>query len=190
MRDREHHRPGRLAWKTPTRSLLTASLVAVFTVSCVHKYALEGEGHTAPPIPDLSQVLVPVPEDGRDDRLRSYDGSGEWTLAAIVGQLRARGLKVLVGEPMSPEQAIRTARQAGAAFVVYPVITHWSDRLTEWSGIPDRVSIVISVYRASTSELIHRQEIRASSRWATLGGDHPQDLLPELIRRWVVTVVE
>ena len=31
---------------------------------------------------------------------------------------------------------------------------------------------------------------RPASRWATFGGDHPQDLLPELSSRWARTLVK
>ena len=97
---------------------------------------------------------------------------------------------VLGGTVGEIPEAVAAAAAAGADFVVYPRIVHWSDRATEWSGVPDRITLNLRIYEVATGTLLNRQEIRASSRWATFGGDHPQELLPELTRRWAETLVE
>ncbi len=58
-------------------------------------------------------------------------------------------------------------------------ILHWEDRATEWSGRPDRVEVQISVYDTSTREEVASSSYSGKSKWATFGGDHPQDLLSE-----------
>ena len=136
-------------------------------------------------------MYVTTPPDGRDDRRRTYAGSGGWTASAIAGALRDRGATVILGDTAaSLPEAVQAAGVANADYVVYSRITHWSDRATEWSGIPDRITLNMSVHEVATDAVLNRQEIRASSRWATFGGDHPQDLLPELSRRWAETVLE
>lgn len=97
---------------------------------------------------------------------------------------------MIVGSPfIARPEALEAAREAGASFLVECHIAHWSDRLTELSGIPDRITLLVSVHDVATGAVLDEQEIRASSRWATFGGDHPQDLLPELTRRWVETTI-
>jgi hypothetical protein len=98
-------------------------------------------------------------------------------------------MQVTEGGPADgSSELIARAAQVGAGFAVDCQIVHWSDRVTEWSGIPDRITLDLSVYDVATGAALNRQQVRASSRWATLGGDHPQDLLPELTRRWAESV--
>lgn len=69
-------------------------------------------------------------------------------------------------------------------YYVVPEILHWEDRNTEWSGIPDRVEIKLVVYDTLRSELAS-VVVSGKSKWATFGGDHPEDLLPEPLRQYV-----
>ena len=62
-----------------------------------------------------------------------------------------------------------------------PQILNWIDRATEWSGIPDRITIKLIVYEVESGKDVASVMSRASSKWGTLGGDHPQDLLPRVM---------
>ena len=164
-------------------------LPLLLMASCVHKYAVPPLPEADALLPAESSVYVTTPRDGQDDRPRTYVGSGEWTRSAITAALRGRGMQVTEGGPADgSSELIARAAQVGAGFAVDCQIVHWSDRVTEWSGIPDRITLDLSVYDVATGAALNRQQVRASSRWATLGGDHPQDLLPELTRRWAESV--
>jgi hypothetical protein len=69
-------------------------------------------------------------------------------------------------------------------YYVVPEILHWEDRATEWSGIPDRLEVKLSIFDGNKKELASTI-ITGKSKWATLGGDHPQDLLPEPLNKYV-----
>lgn len=75
------------------------------------------------------------------------------------------------------------ARQGG--YYIIPEILHREERATEWSGKPDRIEVKISVYDASNLQELASVIISGKSKWATFGGDHPQDLLPEPIGHYV-----
>ena len=99
--------------------------------------------------------------------------------------MRQCGSTVTVGRRVGDvKQALAEARGDGAHFLIQPEIQHWADHLTEWSGRSDRVTIRIQVYEAMTGNLLDTRRIEATSRWASLGGDHPQDLLPALSDQW------
>ena len=66
-----------------------------------------------------------------------------------------------------------------------PEILHWEDRNTEWSGIKDKIEIKLVVYDAATGNELASTIIAGKIKWATFGGDHPQDLLPEPLKRYV-----
>lgn len=72
----------------------------------------------------------------------------------------------------------------GADYYVVPEILHWEDRATEWSGIPDKVEIKISVFDKRQTELASTL-ISGKSKWVSPGGDHLQDLLAEPLNRCI-----
>jgi len=107
-----------------------------------------------------------------------YPESGRQTTNAIATGLSGRGHTARVGDaPEEAEQALDSARSAKADYLVYPVVEHWEERATEWSGIPDRIRVAIRVYESESGRLVDASTVTGTSRWGTLGGDHPQDLL-------------
>jgi hypothetical protein len=77
------------------------------------------------------------------------------------------------------------AKELGAAYVFELTITNWEDHATQWSGKTDKITIAVAIYAVDTGRDVASTVVRASSKWATLGGDHPQDLLPETFERVV-----
>ncbi|WP_333692374.1 DUF4823 domain-containing protein [Pseudomonas syringae] len=61
----------------------------------------------------------------------------------------------------------------------------YQDRATEWSMIPDKVEIKVDVVQVSSGDVISSGIIKGKSGLSTLGGDHPQDLLPEPVAEFV-----
>jgi hypothetical protein len=41
----------------------------------------------------------------------------------------------------------KNAASVNFDYFVIPEILHWEDRATEWSGIPDKIEVKISIYR-------------------------------------------
>lgn len=69
-------------------------------------------------------------------------------------------------------------------YYVVPQILHWEDRATEWSGRKDKVEIKVTIY-SPAGAVLASNIISGKSKWATFGGDHPQDLLPEPLNTYV-----
>jgi hypothetical protein len=81
-----------------------------------------------------------------------------------------------------------TAKKVDANYLIFATIDNWEDHATEWNGIPDRITIRMELYRISDGLLLANDYFMASSKWATFGGDHPQDLLEvplnKIISKW------
>ncbi len=123
-------------------------------------------------------AYVSVPADGRYGKT-VYEGSGRMTATIIAGAFMRRLSTVAQADGVqSYEQALAAARKTGAVYLVSPDIMHWEDRATEWSGKPDRVEVRIRIIDTMSENDIASGLISGRSGWATLGGDHPQDLLP------------
>ncbi len=82
-------------------------------------------------------------------------------------------------------EALDSAKESGRDLVVYPTILHWEDRATEWSGIPDKADIKLVIADTKSGEIQSSVMIQGKSGIATFGGDHPQDLLPEPVNKYV-----
>lgn len=86
-------------------------------------------------------------------------------------------------------QGLAQAKQGGFTHYAEPIIVLWEDRATEWSGRPDRIVIRITILGVGSGQIVDASTIQGSSKWATLGGDHPQDLLPVPMRRYVAGLI-
>ncbi len=164
----------------------TVGLVA-FT-GCTHKYAVPPPWRPVDADSGVG-IYVALAEDGRDDGGRVYDQSGRWTSDALANALAGYSASVQRGVRLETvDEARARAAAERSAILVYPKIEHWSDRATEWSGVPDRITLRIRVLSVDAGSELDDRRIRASSRWATFGGDHPQELLPELTERWAASL--
>ncbi len=68
---------------------------------------------------------------------------------------------------------------------IIPEILHWEDRATEWSGKPDKIEIKVTIHEGQDSKELTSAIISGKSKWATFGGYHPQDLLPEPLNKYI-----
>ncbi len=165
-----------------------AVFMVLVAVGCVHTYELESRTADALSLKLSRQTTfyVGIPDNGRFGS-RVYSGSGDMTAQAIVAALSGHVRTVrTASSPASIEETLAAARIVSASYIVQPTILHWEDRATEWSGIRDRMTIRLQLIRTSDGEVLNSTIISGKSRWATFGGDHPQDLLPEPLSRYVV----
>jgi hypothetical protein len=156
---------------------------ALFVVSCApykesYEYTSIQENRTGT-LSRNASFLVSVEDDGRYlDKL--YRGSGDMARTAMVNALSkyASDVSEIPGF-VSEEVATLDARDRNVAYLVYLRLLHWEDRTTEWSGKPDRIEVEIRLIDGKSGEVLESQIVKANSKWATFGGDHPQDLLPK-----------
>lgn len=128
-------------------------------------------------------ILVATPMNGSYER-REYGGSGRHTAVAIQAAF-ARFGDAAVSSRCADLACLHTEAGTSVGYLVVPQILHWEDRNTEWSGKPDRIEIKIIVTDAQSRQTLASVVISGKSKWATFGGDHPQDLLPEPVGQFV-----
>ena len=160
-------------------------IVAAFLLAaCSHKYRTDSFEPPAEQIVLSGSAYVMLADDGAYGN-KIYPGSGS-TLSREVSAAISRYLNaVQIGIALEDRnQVFEKARTQEIEYVFEPVILHWEDRSTEWSGKPDRVAIKIIVWNPVDGEAISTGVERASSKWGTFGGDHPQDLLPHLLEMY------
>lgn len=167
------------------RNWLVAAACAMGLAACATQQSVEEVGQSGGSIPGNSAVYVSVPDDGRYGDT-TYTGSGENTAQVITGAFASRVKRADQGRNFANQaEAMEAAQAADADYLVVPQITHWEDRATEWSGIPDQIEVLMSVYNTENGSLIDKARIEGTSSWWTLGGDEPQDLLDKPVRDYV-----
>lgn len=163
----------------------TALLLLFFVFGCA-------DSHRVSPITTSSERLstsgfayIAVPRDGRYGAT-NYVGSGQ-TVAQIVASAFAKHIdRFEIGRKLEqPDAAMATARELGATYLVVPVIVHWEDRATEWSGLSDKAEVRITVRDVASDRTLASAVVSGNSGLWTFGGDHPQDLLPEPMDSYV-----
>ncbi|MGP1717027.1 MAG: DUF4823 domain-containing protein [Methylophilus sp.] len=133
-------------------------------------------------------VYISVPNDGIYGA-KTYHGSGQNTAQIIYSAFAKHTRAVTVGRTIqSFNEALATARETGKNYLVYPTILQWEDRATEWSGIPDKVEVKVEVIDATTASTVTSAVVKGKSGLATFGGDHPQDLLPKPVEKFVSSI--
>lgn len=159
-------------------------LICLLLVGCVHTYG-EQRIEERERLAAGSSFYVSMPESGAFAG-RSYPDSAKQTALAVTQAFRRHAGRVdLSTEVLPHDAALEAALEGGYEYLVIAIIDHWEDRATEWSGKPDRISLRVAVYRAADGEVVNAARLEGTSRWATFGGDHPQELLPQPIDRYV-----
>lgn len=159
--------------------ILIASIMLASGCTHTHKIQANGDANqNATRMNPRGGALVVVPRDGQYGA-KVYAGSGHMTAQAIVSAFGGRMQKMeMLANISSIEQATANAKEKSLEYVIYPSILLWEDRVTEWSGIKDKVDLKMTIIEVKTGKEIDSSLIQGRSRWMTFGGDHPQDLLP------------
>ena len=157
-------------------------LVISFVSGCASSYE---ETALKPPTSKLTSgasILIATPTNGFYET-KEYKGSGDSTARAVRAAFARYSNDVNISAECVNLDCLRGSQSTAVNYYVVPEILHWEDRNTEWSGIPDWIEIKLAVYDAEDGAELATAVVRG--KWATFGGDHPQDLSPEPINAYV-----
>jgi hypothetical protein len=135
-----------------------------------------------------NSVLIATPADRWYGKIE-YSGSGRMTALATRAAFARFSNNISISAECKDLACLRKSASGPFDYYVIPVILHWEDRATEWSRLPDKIEVKIEVkimvYDGGTRKELASTLIAGESKWATFGGDHPQDLLPEPLNSYV-----
>ena len=163
-------------------------LVTIFITSCADSHQILRTSSKSINLKTKSSAYISIPKDGRYGQT-NYTGSGITVSQNILLAFSKHLTQVETGhEYQSYKESLDYAQTNNFDYLIFPSILEWEDRATEWSGKPDKASIKISIIKVSTSRTIDSAIIKCKSGLATLGGDHPQDLLVKPVDDYVNTL--
>lgn len=164
------------------KQLLVSGLLLVLA-GCSASYQQNDVTRPSERLSETAFVYIVIPQDGRFES-QVYANSGVMTADAIRMAFSQHSARIEMVDTCSIGTCF--AKLHGEmGYLVIPEILHWEDRATEWSGRADRLEVKITVFDLSTQEMLASTVLNGRSRWATLGGDRPQDLLAGPITHYV-----
>ena len=105
-------------------------------------------------------------------------------MTAAAFSCHARRVEV-GGSPTSSRNELWQPRPGRRGYLVTPNITHWEQRATEWSGIPSRVSISLTVIDAETGVEVRSALLESRSAVVTFIRPNPDNLAQQMIDQQV-----
>ena len=156
----------------------------VFLSGCSATYQQQVVKRPQSPLERGKGIFVSTPKNGWYGKTE-YQNSGKMTANAVKAAFSRFSNNVFVSEQCLGLECLKLIPTERYEYYIEPEILHWEDRATEWSGLPDKIEIKISVYDARLGTELASSILTARSKWATFGGDHPQDLLPEPLNQYI-----
>ncbi|AWC85880.1 MULTISPECIES: DUF4823 domain-containing protein [Enterobacter cloacae complex] len=157
---------------------------AILLAGCSAKYSTNNIQERTESLSKDAPVAISQPTDGVYET-HTYSGSSKATADAVKAAFLRYSDNVTVFSDCDDLACLKNRHTLSRGYYVVPQILHWEDRATEWSGIPDKIEVKITVYNAESNNRVASTIINGKSKWATFGGDHPQDLLPEPVSAFI-----
>ncbi len=129
-------------------------------------------------------IVISTPTNGFYGQ-KEYRESGNMTALAVRAAFVRFSTTTTISTDCKELICLKNNNTEVFDYYVIPKILHWEDRNTEWSGRPDKIEILLSIYEGKTWKNLASTTISGKSSWATFGGDHPQDLLQEPLNSYI-----
>jgi len=170
--------------------LKTLLVLSVFLITgCASKYNHTELQSPKSRLDHTKGVLISTPEDGWYENTQ-YRNSGRMTTNAVRAAFAKFASPVGIEDSCHGDDCFNAIDTEKYKYYVKPVILHWEERATEWSGKPDRIEIQLVIYDTVTKNELANSSYTGKSKWATFGGDHPQDLLPKPTDEYVKSLYQ
>ena len=162
-------------------------LIAIITTGCTATYKHSELKPITTSLDGTLAVLISTPQDGWYENTQ-YRNSGKMTANAMRAAFSKYTSVVDVTTLCHGDDCLTGIDTKRYGYYVQPEILHWEERATEWSGKPDRIEIQLVVFDTETKSELTNSTFTGKSKWATFGGDHPQDLLIDPTNQYVETL--
>jgi len=170
------------------RAFLTAwtGLALGLLAGCKSSYSEKQLSQGPPPlVGNNARIYIAKPFDAVDRKKVAME-SGKQAADSLFAAFSRHTRYIYAGKSSeSVSEGLDSARKVRADFMVYPTLIEWTDRATEFSGRRDRLKLKVEVIELAESKVVFAQEIEATGRWMTDGGDTPADLLDQPLQNLV-----
>lgn len=166
------------------KTLATLSFIVLFLAGCGGAEVKPKSNSLHSLLDKKKVVLISTPADG-SFATKPYVGSGAIAADAIKKAFAKIGVTAVVTDQCHAATCFALDDIKKYGYYLRPEIVQWEDRETEWTGMPDKVEIQITIYDLETRAVVglHSYAER-SSKWVK-PGHLPQDLLAKPTRAYI-----
>ena len=132
---------------------------------------------------------VMLSRDGKYEAI-DYPKSGMIVSLRIQKNLRERFKDVTLINTISRQKAIDDSKKQNIKYLVIPLVLHWEDRATNWSGKPDIIKIQLSLYDVNSGKIVKSSLFHAESTWWTLVNTPPEEMLDQSFDQAVLNLLQ
>ena len=161
---------------------LLGLIFTLILVSCSSVYDVTSTDNQTHFLRKGSKVLVLTSEDGAYGS-EIYKGSGLKLSRKIQSVLADYQCNTQIDLDNSRYKDLEGKDLSNYDYIIVPIITHWEDRATAWSGIPDRVSFSMFIYN-NDGTLITSTDIESKSAAATFLNNDPSELIVPSLQKY------
>ena len=151
-------------------------------VSCSSEYNIISYENNYQLLRKGAKVLVLTSEDGAYGS-ETYKGSGLQLSRKIQSVLADYQCNTQVDLDNNRFKDLEGRDLSEYDYIIVPIITHWEDRATSWSGIPDRISFSLFIYNNDGS-LLTSTDIEAKSAELTILKNDPSELIVPSLQKY------
>ncbi len=172
-------------------SFIGFAIMLIVQSGCTSYHIDQTANNNSPPKFDRTgSAYVSVCEDGRYDS-EIYHGSGIATAQIITNEFSKFFSNVATGTGLETyDEAMKSALYGGHKYLIYPSIKQWEDHVTEVTEIRDKVKLKVIVVETLSGDQLDSVIISGKSKFFTIGGDQPQDLLATPVRIYANSLFE
>jgi len=132
---------------------------------------------------------VMLSRDGKYETI-DYVGSGMIVALRIKEDLHKIFREVILIKTIDRQKAIDDSKEQNIKYLLIPVISHWEDRATNWSGKPDIIKVQLSLYDVDLGRIVNSVLFNAESSWWTLVNTAPQEMLDQSFEQAVLGLLK
>lgn len=162
-------------------------VISILFCGCAPKYNVIHGNENAKDV-HLSKdasAYISLPEDNTSNG-HLYVGSGREVAAELEFLFSKYFSDVVIGKSAeSCQQGLTFAKANGYDYQICPQLLQWEDYAIEWSGIPDKIKLKVSIISTKSDEIIDTFLLEGKGKVMSFGGDHPLDIVKEPMIQWV-----
>lgn len=133
-------------------------------------------------------AYVSLPEDNSSNG-HLYSGSGREVATEIEFIFSKYLNQVAVGTSVETfDEGLLSAKSFGYTYFIHPQLIQWEDYATQWSGIPDKLTLKVTIVSVESGAIIDKLLVDGNGPIMTFSGGHPLDISKKSLEEWAKSI--
>lgn len=165
------------------KKILVCGLIGLLSACATNKLTFNVDDAA---ITKSQSVYIMLPENGHYGSIE-YDFSGDDVQQKLAREFQTTSIAQVLfpREIKSVQESLKEAEQQNTDLLICPIITHWEDRNTPWSGRRDKVGLNIRIIDVKSKKVVSDADLYGTNNSITFIANQPNTLLPKMVKKYV-----